>query len=212
MLALLFQSPITFVILALILIFSIGVHEFSHALIADRLGDPTPRAQGRLTINPLAHLDPIGMLLIVMIGFGWGKPVVYDPYNLKNPHRDSAYIALAGPVSSLLTAIVFALLVGVIASNTPIIQLFMYAVRLNVMLAIFNLIPVYPLDGFRIVSGLLPAQSREEWNQLSNYGIIILILLIFPLFGNNSVLSLLISPSISFVTSLMLPHAVGGIL
>jgi len=212
MLELLFQSPITFVILALLLIFSIGIHEFSHALIADRLGDPTPRAQGRLTINPLAHLDPIGMILIVVIGFGWGKPVVYDPYNLNNPHRDSAYIALAGPVSSLLTAIVFALLVHIVPVATPIVQILMYAVRLNVMLALFNFIPVYPLDGFRIVSGLLPAQSREDWNQLSHYGIIILILLIFPLFGNSSVLSLLISPSISFITSLLLPHGIAGIL
>src|SRR3989344_4659219 len=111
MLALLFQSPLTFIVLTLVLIFSIGIHEFSHALTADRLGDPTPRAQGRLTINPLAHIDPIGMLLIIIIGFGWGKPVVYDPYNLRNPHRDSAYIALAGPLSSLLTALVFALFV-----------------------------------------------------------------------------------------------------
>lgn len=212
MLALLFQSPTTFVILALILVFSIGVHEFSHALIADRLGDPTPRAQGRLTINPLAHLDPLGMLLIVMIGFGWGKPVMYDPYNLHNPHRDSAYIALAGPISSLLTAIIFALLVNIIPADIPFIEVLIFAVRLNVMLALFNLIPVYPLDGFRIVSGLLPAQSREEWDQLSHYGIIILILLIFPLFGNNSVLSLLISPSISFITSLLLPNSIGGIL
>ena len=212
MLALLFQSPLTFIVLTLVLIFSIGIHEFSHALTADRLGDPTPRAQGRLTINPLAHIDPIGMLLIFIIGFGWGKPVVYDPYNLRNPHRDSAYIALAGPLSSLLTALVFALFVHFVPLYAPLLHIFTYAVHLNVMLAIFNLIPVYPLDGFHIVGGLLPTHSREEWMQLRSYGIIILILLIFPLFDNNSVRSLLISPSIAFVTSLLLPVSIGGIL
>ncbi|PJE63750.1 site-2 protease family protein, partial [Candidatus Roizmanbacteria bacterium CG10_big_fil_rev_8_21_14_0_10_45_7] len=151
MLDLLVKSPSDFVIVALIMVISIAVHEFSHAFAADRLGDPTPRAQGRLTLNPLSHLDPLGIVLLLTIGFGWGKPVQYDPYNLTNHKRDSALIALAGPLSSILFAVLAAVLMYALPGSGMGVIL-RYVVGLNVMLAVFNLLPIYPLDGFRIVA------------------------------------------------------------
>src|SRR3989338_2044892 len=110
MLDLLFSNPLVFAAAALSLLAAITVHEFAHAYAADRLGDPTPRLQGRLTLNPLVHLDPIGTLLLFVIGFGWGKPVQFDPYNLENPKRDAAIISFAGPVSNLILATIAALI------------------------------------------------------------------------------------------------------
>src|SRR4051812_27134518 len=101
----LFTSPLSFFVAAIALLIAITVHEFSHALSADKLGDPTPRLQGRISLNPLVHLDPIGTLLILFVGFGWGKPVVFDPFNLKNPRKDAAIISLAGPASNFILAI-----------------------------------------------------------------------------------------------------------
>src|SRR5438876_3599187 len=106
-------NPIEFVLGLAALIIAITIHEFSHALAAEHLGDPTPRLQGRLTLNPLAHLDPLGTILLILVRFGWGKPVVFDPYNLRNPRRDGAIISIAGPVSNVLLAIVCSLLLHV---------------------------------------------------------------------------------------------------
>src|SRR3990167_2193714 len=111
MLSQLVANPIVFIFWALGLILAITIHEFAHALAADRLGDPPPRLQGRLTLNPLAHLDPIGTLMLLLTRFGWGKPVQFDPFNLANPRRDAALISLAGPVSNLLTATLLSLLI-----------------------------------------------------------------------------------------------------
>src|SRR5258708_27624096 len=110
MLNLLLSNPLIFLLTFGGLIISLSVHEFSHALVADRLGDPTPRMQGRVTLNPLAHLDPIRTILLLLTRFGWGKPVQFDPYNLQNPLRDSALIALAGPAAHLLIAVAISLL------------------------------------------------------------------------------------------------------
>ncbi|MCR4326233.1 MAG: site-2 protease family protein [Candidatus Roizmanbacteria bacterium] len=204
MLNLLIQSPLVFLLVGLIMVVSIAVHEFSHALAADRLGDPTPRAQGRLTLNPLSHLDPLGMVLLLTIGFGWGKPVQYDPYNLTNHKRDSALIALAGPVSSILLACLAALGVYLLQGNSASIIL-EYVVGLNVMLAVFNLLPIHPLDGFRVVAGLVPDDSYEDWIALERYGVIFLLFLFIPIQG-TSLLSLIIRPVIGFITSLLIPN------
>lgn len=186
------------------LIIAISVHEFAHAATADRLGDPTPRSQGRLTLNPLAHLDPIGTLMLLVFHFGWGRPVIFDPYNLAHPRRDAGLISLAGPVSNILTAVVLALLfrVGIIPLLlTP----FLYAtIILNVTLAVFNLVPVYPLDGEKILAAILPRDLAYEYQAvMSRYGTFVLILLILPLFGTSPVISL-ISPVISYLTTLLL--------
>src|SRR3989344_1658008 len=102
MFGLLFNDSLEFILWTISIVLAITIHEFAHAFAADRLGDPTPRLMGRLTLNPLAHLDPLGTLLLLIARFGWGKPVIFDPFNLRNPRRDSAIISLAGPVSNIL--------------------------------------------------------------------------------------------------------------
>jgi Zn-dependent protease len=198
----LFTNPIFFLFWALALVIAITVHEFAHALAADKLGDPTPRLQGRLTLNPLKHLDPLGTLMILLTRFGWGKPVQFDPFNLDNPRRDAAIISLAGPVSNLITATLFSLLIRFSPLLLPFLAPIIF---LNVALAIFNLIPIHPLDGGKILIGFLPADLAREWDAILNrYGILILILLIFPLFGSSPITHLIL-PAVDGIISLLLP-------
>lgn len=201
-------DPISLIFLLIALLVAIDVHEFSHALLADRLGDPTPRLQGRLTLNPLAHLDPIGTLLLLIARFGWGKPVVFDPFNLRNPRRDAAIISLAGPVSNMITAAIFAVLLRL---PLPLIvaALFQSVIVMNIVLGVFNLVPIHPLDGFKIVGGILPEEYARQWYDLQPYGMIFLIFLIFPFFGGVSPISRFISPVINFFVSLFIP-GLGG--
>ena len=172
---------ILFLMVALALVICISIHEFSHAYIANFLGDPTAKSLGRVTLNPKAHLDPTGTLLLLVFGFGWGKPVPFDPRFLKHPKRDSALIALAGPLSNILLAGFLALVfhglgVGAFSLIGVILQLI---VRYNLILAIFNLIPVHPLDGFKVVNGILSQNLSYQWLQMAPYGIWILLFLIF---------------------------------
>jgi len=198
MIDLLSQSPLVFILYLLALLVAISVHEFSHAFVADKLGDSTPQRQGRVTLNPRAHIDLMGLLFLFMFGFGWGRPVQFDPFNLKNPRRDAALISVAGPVSNFLLAIILAVLLRVTG-----IQFLIIFVQLNVMLGIFNLLPIHPLDGFKIVGGLLPEDKAREWYQLERYGILFLILLILPI-GKGSMISSIISPAITFVMGLLI--------
>lgn len=217
MINLLFQNPIQFLIIAVFLVIAISIHEFSHALAADRLGDPTPRLSGRLTLDPSAHLDPIGTLLLFFAGFGWGKPVPFDPFNLRDPKRDSAIISVAGPISNIVMAISASILLRIIAFVpifsinvflSDIINLFIY---FNVLLAVFNLVPIHPLDGFKVVGGLLPKKYYEDWMSLERYGMIFLLLMIFPFFGSSPITTL-ISPIVNFLLSFLLPTRIGGII
>jgi Zn-dependent protease len=214
----LFNNPLAFFYTASALVLAITIHEFSHALVADRLGDPTPRLQGRLTLNPLAHLDPLGTLMLLIVRFGWGKPVIFDPYNLRHPKRDAALISIAGPVSNLLLATALSLLLHILIgfrfafmSNSALSVLLYLLLGLsrpliifNVILAVFNLIPIHPLDGFKIVEGILPDEYAGQWKQLEPYGMLFLLFLIFP-FGGSSPISLIISPVANFILSLLLP-------
>jgi Zn-dependent protease len=203
----LLTNPFSFLIWIVALLVAITIHEFSHALAADRLGDPTPRLEGRLTLNPLAHLDPIGTLMLLIARFGWGKPVPIDPYNLQNPRRDAAIISLAGPGSNFILAIILSIILrlsllssfGLLAISllTPIIVL-------NVYLGLFNLLPVAPLDGFKIVLGFLPHDLALQWEELESYGLIFLLFLIFP-FGGRPLISTILSPIINLIFSLLLP-------
>lgn len=217
MINLLFQNPLEFMLVAGLLIVAISIHEFSHALAADKLGDPTPRLAGRLTLNPAAHLDPIGTLLLFFAGFGWGKPVPFDPFNLHDPKRDSAVISIAGPLSNLLMALAGSIFLHVFLTFpilslnsffSEIITMFIY---FNVLLAIFNLIPIHPLDGFKVVAGILPKKYYEDWLSLERYGMIFLILLIFPFFGGSPITTL-ISPIVNFILSFLLPSKIGGVI
>jgi len=176
---------------------AITIHEFSHAWMADYLGDPTPRLSGRLKLNPLVHLDTFGLLFLFLFGFGWGKPVPFDPYNLKNPRRDAALISFAGPVSNFILAVILSLIVKLV--NIPLLAgFFIPVIYLNIILGVFNLIPINPLDGFKIVGGILNEEQAKEWYQLERYGMIFLLLLIIP-FGGSSMLDIIIRPIITFV-------------
>jgi Zn-dependent protease len=211
MLNLLSESPLLFVIAVVNLIIAITVHEFAHAIAADRLGDPTPRLQGRISLNPARHLDLYGSLFMLLAGFGWGKPVEFDPFNLREPRRDAAIISFAGPLSNLLLALItggiswalvtFASLPSLVMT---ILYLFIYT---NISLAVFNLIPIHPLDGFKIVGGLLPRDKAHEWYSLERYGIIFLILLIMPI-GRGSMVSMIIRPIVNFLVTLIAGHLV----
>lgn len=217
----LFNNPLGFLFWLIALVVAITIHEFSHAYTADRLGDPTPGLQGRLTLNPLAHLDPLGTLMMLIARFGWGKPVQFDPFNLRHPRRDAALISLAGPASNLILATIcsvllhlllqarFAVLSNVLLGTgiAFIMSLLQPIIILNVFLAIFNLVPIHPLDGFKIVGGILPEEYARQWYELEQYGMIFLIVLIFPIFGRVSPISQLISPIINILLAILLPGA-----
>lgn len=200
---------------------AITIHEAAHAWMADRLGDPTPRLEGRLSLNPIVHYDRVGTTLLFIlvilralgfpvIPFGWAKPVRFDPYNLKNPRRDAALISFAGPAANIILATLLAIILRFfLPPFSPLYSLsnlFFPIILLNVVLAIFNLIPIHPLDGGKILIGLLPPSNAREVDLfLSRYGFIILIFLIFPSLGGVSPASLFIMPAINFVIELLVP-------
>jgi len=213
----LFSSPLVFIIELFCLLVAITIHEFSHAWAADYLGDPTSRLQGRLSFNPLVHIDNIGMIFLLLFGFGWGKPVQFDPYNLKDPRKDAAIISIAGPSSNLILAIILSLLMRlfillqlnflIIIGSIILIPL----IKMNIVLGVFNLLPIHPMDGFKIVGGILPEEKAHEWYQLQKYGMIFLILLIFPING-SSLLNVIIQPVINFISNLLIVMPKTGII
>lgn len=181
------------------LVVGITIHEFAHALVADRLGDPTPRFSGRLTLNPLAHLDPLGSIMLIIAGFGWGKPVPIDTYNFSHPRRDENLVAFAGPLSNIIVFIILGLLNLVLPQFGP---LWFTGARLNLFLAFFNLLPLPALDGSHILLNLLPPESSNALkNTLNQYGFIILLLLFLLPFGSSNLISLLISPPTNLLLS-----------
>ncbi|MCX7881490.1 MAG: site-2 protease family protein [Patescibacteria group bacterium] len=218
MLNLLMQNPLYFLIYILALLAAITIHEFSHALVADYLGDPTARLSGRLKLDPRVHLDLTGLLFLFFFGFGWGKPVPVDSFNLKNPRRDNALISLAGPMSNFILAIILSLLLKLFnfLPESDLINLatvfFISLISFNLVLGVFNLLPIHPLDGFKIVAGFLPKEKAEEWQQLESYGMIFLLLMIFPI-GNSSMVEAVVRPGVNFYLNLLLPTSLktGGI-
>ena len=194
----LFTNPLFFAVWAVSLIVAVTVHEFAHAYVADKLGDPTPRLMGRVTLNPLAHLDPMGTVALLFLGFGWGRPVPFDPFNLQSPKRDAALISLAGPASNIGMVMAITLLHYV--TGLPL-GLTIIIVQLNLMLAVFNLIPVHPLDGFKIVGGLLTDEQADSWYRLEPYGMYLLLLFILPITPNGPLVSFIIGPILAFITA-----------
>lgn len=206
MISLLFSDPLLFFLIVPVLLLSITVHEFAHCWVTDRLGDPTPRAKGRLTLNPLAHLDPLGTLALLFTRFGWGKPAPFDPYNLKEPIRDTALIAAAGPLSNILIAVVASVLLKVgLLGGGLFAMVAVQVILLNLFLAVFNLVPAGPLDGAKIILALLPRQTAMEFEDfMERYGTFVLILLIFPWSGGASPVSQLITPIVSLLAKVLL--------
>lgn len=208
MLSLLSSNPLLFFLYILALLIAVAVHEFSHAKMADYLGDPTPRLQGRVSLNPLVHIDPIGIVFLLFFGFGWGKPVMFDPFNLRNPRRDAALISFAGPFSNFVLAIFLSLILRMFISS-PFSVFLVPIIYLNVILGVFNFLPVHPLDGFKMVGGLLSAERAHEWYQLERFGLIFLLLLILPI-GGSSMLTSILFPIVKTILALLVPAGIGG--
>lgn len=190
------------------LVSGITIHEFAHALVAYRLGDPTAKLAGRLTLNPASHLDPIGTLALLLVGIGWGKPTPFDPYNLRNIKRDSALISVAGAVSNFVLAFILSLpyLVAFYTGNlTPqiasVYQIISIVIWINLILGVFNLIPVHPLDGFKVLAGLLPKEWYRDFVQMERYGIFILLFLMI-----TGVIGKILFPIVSTIINLLLPR------
>lgn len=203
-----FGDAVIYILSTLAVIFlTLPIHEFAHGFAATKLGDPTPRYQGRLTINPFAHIDYMGALCIILFGFGWAKPVGVNPYNFKNPKRDMAITALAGPLSNILVAFICMLLFNLCAVVYQSINItaiyyvaffFMYIAQINVSLAVFNLIPVPPLDGSRILSAVLPDKhyfALMRYERYIYYGLILLLV--------TGVLTIPLSVASNFVYNLI---------
>jgi Zn-dependent protease len=206
----LFSNPLLFFIWIAALLVAITVHECAHAWTADRLGDPTARLAGRITLNPLAHLDPIGTLMILFFRFGWGKPVPFDPFNLRNPRRDAALISFAGPAANLILAIALASIIRlaylIVGPNAYTLeQILTPFIFLAVALGIFNLIPIHPLDGGKILIGLLPQRIAYKWDAfLQRFGFFIILILIIPIFGFSPLFAIIL-PIINGILALLLP-------
>lgn len=173
---------------ALILLVSLPFHEFSHALAAYRLGDSTAKHMGRLTLNPLAHLDPLGALLILAVGFGWAKPTPYNPYNVRGGKTGEAIIALAGPASNLVLALAASIPLRYITTTGvavpfAVVSVLEAFVELNVILAVLNLIPIPPLDGSKLLFAAMDQRTERQWRPvLEQYGILLLLAaMLFPL-------------------------------
>lgn len=199
---LLFSDPSSFIILSVCLIFSLCFHEFSHSFTAYLLGDDTSYKLGRTNINPLNHLDPIGTLMILFVGFGWAKPVPVNYYNLKNPKIDMMKIAFAGPASNLILAFLvlfFAELFSLQEYHKIIIPLYW----INIALAVFNMLPITPLDGSQIFNPIISSFNRGFAEKLNRNGPYILILIIFASSVLNfPILSIIMHPIISLITTI----------
>ena len=206
--ALLQGNPITALVFVIGLIMAISIHEAAHAFVAYRLGDPTAKLAGRLTLDPRSHLDPIGTLALLLVGFGWGKPTPFDPFNLRNVKRDSALISAAGAVSNFILATLLSLpyLIAFFTNsvNLTIVNLYQFLspiILINLLLGVFNLIPVHPLDGFKVLAGLLPRYWYRDFVQTERYGIFILLLLLV-----SGAIGKILFPIVSYLFNVLMPH------
>ncbi|WP_163340317.1 site-2 protease family protein [Desulfopila sp. IMCC35008] len=195
------------------ILFALTLHEFAHGYVAYRFGDPTARAAGRLTLNPVKHLDPIGTLAFFFINIGWARPVPVNPAYFRNPKKDMLWVALAGPVTNLVLAVISAILAKGVALATiffPENNLILFnlgvfyeilkaSVWINLVLCIFNFLPIPPLDGSRILTGILPTEMARSYLKYERYGFILILLLAF-----SGLLSKIILPVIDFANTLLL--------
>ncbi len=196
-------DPSVLALLLPVLLFALVFHEFSHAWMAHKLGDDTAAYQGRLTLNPMANLDLMGSIMILFVGFGWAKPVPVNPTFLRNPRSDMMKIAFAGPASNLLLAFVGGLLFRLVAAmgghGGTIMSMLYIFVQINIMLAVFNLIPIPPLDGSQIFNGLMSRRNPELVMKLQMYGPQILLgLILFGMISGFSILWLFMKPFVTF--------------
>lgn len=180
LLSLLFNDPRLFILLAVVLLYSVIAHEVAHGWVALLFGDDTAKRYGRLTLNPVSHLDPVGALMLFIAGFGWAKPVPVDYYRLKNSRLGFVCVSLAGCVTNICIAILalFLLQFDAIGSHQVLSVMLPVVVRINIILGAFNLIPIPPLDGSKILMAFLPSQAQEVFARIEPYGFFILIFLL----------------------------------
>ncbi len=211
-------DPIVLLSKLVILLFAFPLHELAHAVMADWLGDNTPRNQGRLTLNPLAHLDPFGSIMLVLSSFGWAKPVMTNPRNFRNgPRAGTAIVALAGPAMNLTLAIIGAVFWRVFLSVDAIgtalgdngfynlMQFIEVFVRINIFLMLFNLLPFGVLDGMKVLRGVAPYTWDNALDQLERWGSIILMAVIFlPTFTGINILGIVLGPPFQVLYKLLL--------
>ena len=192
-------SPEVLVLRIPVLLFALVFHEFSHGWVANKLGDPTAKNLGRLTLNPMAHLDPIGSMMILFVGFGWAKPVPVDSRYLANPRKDMMKIAFAGPASNLLLAFIGGILIRITGYAGPLSSMLILFTQINISLAVFNMIPIPPLDGSQIFSGIMIRKNPQLVMQLQMYGPQILLgLILFGMFTGISIIWAFMSPFVNF--------------
>ena len=202
LITLLYSDPSSFIILSTCLIFSLCFHEFSHSITAYYLGDDTSYRMGRANLNPLNHLDPIGTLMILFIGFGWAKPVPVNSYNLESPKSDMMKIAFAGPASNLLIAFLV-LLIAQLFDLYDYSKIIVPLYWINVALAVFNMLPITPLDGSQIFNPIISKYNRNAAIFLSKNGPNVLLAIIFiSIITNIPILSYIITPIISLITNI----------
>lgn len=194
-------------ILAPPLLFALTIHEYSHGYIASRLGDPTAKAMGRLTLNPLKHLDPLGVLAFIIMKIGWAKPIPVDPRYFKNPMKDMLWVALAGPAANLTAAIASSLIAHILAATAtfipkiillPLFQMVAASIWINIILAVFNLVPIPPLDGSKVLMGLLPPRHAASFARIEPFGFLILLALFY-----TGILQKILLPIISFAEKII---------
>ena len=191
--------PEVLVLLIPVLLFALVFHEFAHGWVANKLGDPTAKYAGRLTLNPIAHLDMFGSLMILFVGFGWAKPVPVDSRYLANPRTDMMKIAFAGPAANLLLAFVTGMLIRATGYLGPFTTMMIMFTQINIMLAVFNMIPIPPLDGSQIFSGMMIRSNPDLVMKLQIYGPQILMgLILFGMFTSFSPIWMIISPFVNF--------------
>lgn len=203
-----FSSPMEWLMSTVIIlpgiIIGLSFHEFAHAIVANLCGDPTPKVQGRVTINPVAHIDPIGFIALIFIRFGWGKPVMINPANFKKPRRDELLVAVAGVTMNLIMAFIFMGLIRLLyefniefmISSMGVIlnDILIQIVLINIVLMVFNLLPIPPLDGFNILTQIFNLRNTKLYYQIYDKGFFILmILILFNITGR------VLSPTVFFI-------------
>ena len=174
--------------------------------MANMFGDPTARLQGRMSLNPLRHLDPLGTIALFIAGFGWGKPVPVNPYNLKNPRQDNAFISIAGPIANFLAAAILAIPLKYFGASMPFAVSFVLTitVEINLVLMVFNLLPIPPLDGSKVLYALLPVRAHHFIDLMERYGaLFLLLIIIIDRSSNISILGAIFRPAIDYLKAII---------